>query len=215
MPDSAASMSASTIGESPEVRYSVCLMASTSGSPAACSRKACTEVEKESYGWCSSTSRLAQGREDVGRGRRLDLGQVAVGAGDELLVLQLGPVEGGDAEQAGEVQRAGQRVDLGLGDLQLAHQQVEDLAVDGLLDLQAHRRPEAAPHELLLQGLEEVLGVVLLDLQVLVAGEAEGVVLQHLHAREQLLQVRGDDVLHGDVAAAGRPPGSGTAAAAP
>ena len=121
----------------------------------------------------------------------------------------------GDAEQAGQVQRAGQRVDLGVGDLQLAHQQVEDVRVDGLLDLQAHRRPEAAPHELLLQGLEQVLGVVLLDLQVLVAGDPEHVVLQHLHAREQLLQVRGDDVLQRDVAAAGRPPGSGTAAAAP
>ncbi len=147
----------------------------------------------------------AQCREDVGRGRRLDLGEVAVGAGDELRVLQLRPVEAVDAEEAGEVERAGQRVHLGLGDLQLAHQQVQHLAVDGLLDLQAHRRPEAAPHEFLLQGLEEVLGVVLLDLQVLVAGDPEGVVLQDLHAREQLFQVVGgrDDVLDGDVAAGG------------
>ncbi len=56
MPDSAASMSASTMGESPDVRYSVCLIARTSGSVAACSRNACTEVEKESYGWWSRTS---------------------------------------------------------------------------------------------------------------------------------------------------------------
>ncbi|GAA3505923.1 hypothetical protein GCM10019016_130370 [Streptomyces prasinosporus] len=124
-----------------------------------------------------------------------------MGAGDELRVLQLGPVQAVDAEQAGQVERAGQRVHLGLGDLQLAHEEVQHLAVDGLLHLQPHRRPEAAPHQLLLQGLEEVLRVVLLDLQVLVAGEPEGVVLQHLHAREQLLQVRGDDVLDGDVAA--------------
>ncbi len=137
--------------------------------------------------------------EDVGRGRRLDLGKVAVGAGDELRVLQLGPVQGRDAEQSGEVQRAGQRVDLGLADLQLPHQQVQYVPVDRLLDLQPHRRPEPAPHQLLLQRLEEVLRVVLLDLQVLVAGEAEGVVLQHLHPREQLLQVRGDDVLDGHV----------------
>ena len=56
---------------------------------------------------------LAQRGEDVGRGRRLDLGEVAVGAGDELRVLQLGPVQRGDPEQAGQVQRPGQRVDLG------------------------------------------------------------------------------------------------------
>ncbi|MDQ0991688.1 hypothetical protein QFZ74_002916 [Streptomyces sp. V3I7] len=143
----------------------------------------------------------AQGGEDVGRGRRLDLGEVAVGAGDELRVLQLGTVYRGDAEEAGEVQGSRQRVHLGLADLQLTHQQVEHLAVDGLLDLEAHRRPEAAPHELLLQGLEQVLGVVLLDLEVLVAGEPEGVGLQHLHAREELLQVRGDDVLQRDVPA--------------
>ena len=36
------------MGESVLVRYSVCLMARTAGSAAACSRKACTEVEKES-----------------------------------------------------------------------------------------------------------------------------------------------------------------------
>ena len=38
------------MGLSPEVRYSVCLMASTSGSAAACSMNACTLVAKDSYG---------------------------------------------------------------------------------------------------------------------------------------------------------------------
>ena len=56
LPASAAAMSASTMGLSPEVRYSVCLMASTLGSRAACSRNACTLVENDSYGWCTSTS---------------------------------------------------------------------------------------------------------------------------------------------------------------
>ena len=37
--------------------------------------------------------------------------------------------------------------------------------------------------------------VVLLDLQVLVASDSEGEVLTDLHAREQLFQVRGDNVL--------------------
>ncbi len=143
---------------------------------------------------------LAQGGEDVGRRRGLDLGEVPVGAGDELPVLQLGPVQRGDAEEGGQVEGPGQRVHLGGVDVQLLHQEVQYAGVDGLLDLQAHGRAEAAPHELLLQGLEEVLGVVLLHLQVLVAGHAEHVVREHLHAREQLLQVRGDDVLQRDVA---------------
>ncbi|MDQ0775695.1 hypothetical protein QF026_004161 [Streptomyces aurantiacus] len=141
--------------------------------------------------------------EYVRRGRRLDLREVAVGARDELRELQLGPVEGADAEETGEVQGARQRVHLGLGDLQLPYQQVEYVPVDGLLDLQAHRRSEAAPHQLLLQGLEKVLGVVLLDLQILVAGDTERVVLQDLHAGEELLQVGRDDVLDGDVAVRG------------
>ena len=56
LPASAASISASTIGESPEVRYSVCLIASTFGSAAACSMKRWTLVANDSYGWCTSTS---------------------------------------------------------------------------------------------------------------------------------------------------------------
>ena len=67
--------------------------------------------------------------------------------------------------------------------------------VDGLLDLEPHRRAEPAPQQLLLQRREEVLGVVLLDLEVLVAGDPEGVVLEHLHAGEQPLEVVADDVL--------------------
>ena len=47
LPASAASISAVTIGESPEVRYSVCLIASTFGSAAACSMNRCTLVANE------------------------------------------------------------------------------------------------------------------------------------------------------------------------
>ena len=44
-------MRESTIGESPEVRYRVCLIARTWGSRAAWEMNAWTEVENESYGW--------------------------------------------------------------------------------------------------------------------------------------------------------------------
>src|SRR5580658_6521493 len=57
LPASAASISASTISESPLVRYSVCLIASTLGSAAAEVTSRCTLAANESYGRCTSTSR--------------------------------------------------------------------------------------------------------------------------------------------------------------
>ena len=90
---------------------------------------------------------------------------------------QVGALEVGDDVEAAQVERRRQPVDLRAGDAELAHQQVEHVVVHVLLDLEAHRRAEPAPGQLLLQGGEEVLGVVLLDLEVLVAGDPEGVVL--------------------------------------
>src|ERR1700733_12243603 len=57
LPASAASMSASTISESPLVRYSVCLIASTRGSAAAETTRRSVLAANESYGWCTRTSR--------------------------------------------------------------------------------------------------------------------------------------------------------------
>ena len=48
LPRSAARISAGTSGESSLVRYTVCLIASTSGSLTACSTKRSTEVTNES-----------------------------------------------------------------------------------------------------------------------------------------------------------------------
>ena len=89
----------------------------------------------------------------------------------------------------------GSRTTSPVGDAELGDQQLEDVLVDGLLDLEPHRRAEPAAQQLLLQRGEQVLGVVLLDLEVLVAGDPEGVHAEHLHAGEQPLEVLGDDVL--------------------
>ena len=48
LPRSVARMSAGTSGESSDVRYTVCLIASTSGSATACSTKRSTDVANES-----------------------------------------------------------------------------------------------------------------------------------------------------------------------
>ena len=121
--------------------------------------------------------------------------EVGVGARDERRVVQVGALEVGDEVEAAQVERGRQPVDLAVADPELADEQVEDVVVHVLVDLEAHRRAEPATGQLLLQGGEEVLGVVLLDLEVLVAGDPEGEVLVHLHPGEELVEVGGDDVL--------------------
>ncbi len=78
-----------------------------------------------------------------------------------------------------------------------AHEQRADARADAGRELEPHGRAEPPAQELLLHRLEQVLGVVLLDLHVLVARDAEQVVLAHLHAREEVVEVLGDDLLDG------------------
>src|SRR5690606_3257065 len=88
------------------------------------------------------------GGEHVGRRRRLDVRQLAVGGGQERPKLVLGAVEVGDGIEAGQVERTGQRERLLVADTELALEQVEHVRVDGLFDLEPYRRTEAAPHQL-------------------------------------------------------------------
>ena len=69
------------------------------------------------------------------------------------------------------------------------------MGIDRRLDLQAHRGAEAASGQLPLESLQQVFGVILLDLDVLIARDAEGVVLEDVHAREEVVQVGRDDIL--------------------
>ena len=55
--------------------------------------------------------------------------------------------------------------------------------------------PKRRRKQLALHRLQQVLGVVLFDLDVLVARDPERVVVHHLHAGEQVVQVRADDLL--------------------
>ena len=99
--------------------------------------------------------------------------------------------------RARQVERGRQAVDLGGGHPELTDEEVEDVRVHDVLDLEADGRAEPPTGQLSLERGEEVLGVVLLDLEVLVAGDPEGEVLAHLHAREQVVEVGRDDVLEG------------------
>ena len=85
--------------------------------------------------------------------------------------------------------------------VQLINQQIQDGRVDGVLNLQADRRAETTAQKLLLQSLQQVLGVVLFYLKILITGHAEDVVLHNLHAREEGIQVLSNDVFERNVAA--------------
>ena len=63
---------------------------------------------------------------------------------DERRVEQLGPVEPGDGEQAGEVERPRDGDDLAAVDVELFDEQLEHVRVDRLLDLETHRWAEAS-----------------------------------------------------------------------
>ena len=67
-------------------------------------------------------------------------------------------------------------------------------------DLEAHGPPEAAPAQLHLDRGQQVVGLVLVEHEVGVAGDPEGVVLADDHVGEQRPQLGGDDLLQGDEA---------------
>ena len=138
---------------------------------------------------------LADLREDVRCGRRLNLGELAARPRDEAPLLEVISIHPVDGPQAGEVEWPGEAEDLGLADSQFVHEQLQDVGIDRRLDLQAHRGAEAASGQLPLESLQQVFGVILLDLDVLIARDAEGVVLEDVHAREEVVQVGRDDIL--------------------
>ena len=84
--------------------------------------------------------------EDVAAGDDLEeVGRALVGGAEPDLggrlegrVVEVGAVEAVQRPQAAEVERAVDAVDRLLADLELAHQQVEHLAVHRRVDLQAH-----------------------------------------------------------------------------
>ena len=146
---------------------------------------------------------FAQSPEQIGRARGLDFGDMGMGAGDERLVLELGPVEVGDLVEAAQVEGALQVEHLVGGDVELGGEELEDLRGHRWLDLEAYGRTELASQQLLLEGLQQVLGIVLLDLEVLVAGHPEGVVRDDLHSGEQQVEMGGNDLFERDEATGG------------
>ncbi len=138
--------------------------------------------------------------EDVGHGIGLGRQQVHARGWHVLAVLEPGPVDLGQLEQPAEIEWSRQSVYILFRDVEFAHEQVEGELVHVVRDLEADRRSEPPAQQLALEGLDEVLRLVLLDLDVLVAGDAELVVVENFHAREEVPQVIGDEVFERDEA---------------
>ncbi len=138
---------------------------------------------------------LPQDGEDVGPSgdRRLE---PALDAARPRLVLQLRTVERRQLEEIRQAERRPGHVDVGDADVQLFHQELAHRARHGPGDLETHRlrRPFALAKDRL-DLLEQVLGLVDLELDIRVARDAERVRRDDRHAREQRLDVSGDDLL--------------------
>ena len=129
----------------------------------------------------------------------LVVGGLQAGLGDRhpRLVLEVGAVEVVQRPEPAEVERAGVHVDGLLVEVELAHEQVADLVGDVGVDLEAHGPAEPAAAQLDLDRGEQVVGLLLLEGEVGVAGDPEREVLLDDHPREQLVEVGGDHLLEG------------------
>ena len=108
---------------------------------------------------------------------------------------QVGPVEVGDPVQRGQVQHAGDLVAVLRIEAEPAQQQRARGGRHRPLDLEPDGLAESTPAELLLDRHQQVVGLVLLDGEVGVAGDPEQVGLDDLHAREEVLEVGLDDLV--------------------
>ena len=102
-----------------------------------------------------------------------------------------------DVPQVLEVEQAVDLVDVAVVELERAQQRLAQRLAHARADLEAHDLAEAAPAQLLLDGAQQVVGLVV-DLEVGVARDAEDVVVDDLHAREERVEVLGDELLERD-----------------
>ena len=202
---------------SPDVRYSVSLIASTLGSSAAASRKCSIDAVNESNGWWTSRSRsritanidLCGSRSSAGTDAR------------ERRVPQVGDVERGDRHEVAEVEQRpgvlhvvlGERGEFGgLLVAQFLEQQRPQMRRHRVLHFEPHDFAEPPLEHLLLDHLQQVFGFVGgREVEVRVARHPERVPPHDLHPREQRAEIGADQLLerHELVGAPERAPTAG------
>ena len=118
--------------------------------------------------------------------------------GVQVGLLRSGRSSSRDRPQARQVEHAPDLVAVVLAEADAPQQDLAGRGRHRPLDLEADGLAEAPPAKLLLDRHEEIVGLVLLERQVGVAGHPEQVVLEDLHAREQHVEVRLDDLVDQD-----------------
>ncbi len=115
---------------------------------------------------------VADGGEDL---RAFQSGQRRRYGLHERTVLEVRPVDGARAPEAAEAERRTHLVDVGVVDLEVVGEDLPHARRHPLVDGDADDRAEAPPTDELLDGLEEVVGLQLLDGQLRVTGDPERV----------------------------------------
>ena len=180
---SAASISAGSSAESSDVRYTVVLTPTTSGSLARGPHERLDRGDERVVGQVHQQVAGADLREQVAgapRGR----GKARAGHGNPRLVLELGPVEIGDLAQVGHIHQPRRVVHLCVGHAEAAVQPLAHAGGHPVHHLEPHRVAEPAPAQLRLDRLEQVVSLVR-ELEVGIAGDAEEALLDDLDPREE------------------------------
>ena len=170
-------------------------MASTLGSTEAWRMNSSTERGERRVGVVHQHVALAELAEEV------DLlvvvaGQAGLGDRHPHRVLQVGPVDAVHRPQPAEVDRPdvrGRRRRRRRRARAASSSRISSDIV--VVDLEAHGPAEAAAAQLDLDRGEQVVGLLLLEGEVGVAGDPEGEVALDLHAGEERVEVGGDDLL--------------------
>ena len=177
-------MSDATIGLSPDVRYSVILIASTAGSIDACRMNSSTDVANESYGWCTRMSPSRMTEKMLLLPSAASTSPVGV-TGIHGSSFRSGRGSACTAHSPDSAERrVVERHVVGL-EIELAQQQLEHLGRHAMVDLEAHGATEPATAQLHLDRGEQVVGLLLLEGEVGVARDAERHEVEDVHPGEE------------------------------
>src|SRR5680860_775428 len=110
-------------------------------------------------------------------------------------VLELRSFDAVKVPETGLVDGSGKLVYVLLAHLELSSKKVEHMVGHALFNFQPHRRAEPALAKLFLEREQQVLGAVVIDLEVGVARDPEVEGLDDVHPGEELAEVRRYHVL--------------------
>ncbi len=120
--------------------------------------------------------------------------------GQKRGILEIGAVERVEVHEAAQREGTMDTINLAVVDFQVVDQDFEDVGRHIFGNHQPYDAAEAAGADSFFNGFEKIFSFELLDGNVRIAGDVEGVGFNDVHAVKQSRQVRGDDLLQPDEA---------------